>query len=224
MRAYSRSILRDEFGRYDAVGVADPANLQVAGAASTDRLNELLEPHGIRIVQIVTETPSFDAEYEQAIEDRKVADQEVERLEVERSKLMQQRERKLAAVDKVKEIERTQLEGDLVRLVKEAEKDQIRVEKSADAYRVEREAEGLAARDRMVFEAEGLTAKYTKEAEGLIARAEALEKRGAVVVREALIEKLRNVRFTLIPYSKDPSPKRLEHTDTRDPHKEGADQ
>lgn len=224
VRAYSRSILRDEFGRYDAVGVADPANLQVAGSSSTDRMNELLEPHGIRIVQIVTETPSFDPAYEQAIEDRKVADQEVERLEVERSKLLQQRERKLAAVDKVKEVERTQLQGDLVRLLKEAEKEQIRVEKSADAYRVEREAEGLAARDRMVFEAEGLTAKYTKEAEGLIARAEALEKRGSVVVREALIEKLRGVRFTLVPYSKDPTPKRLEHSDARDPHKEGADQ
>lgn len=224
VRAYSRSILRDEFGRYDAVGVADPANLQVAGSSSTDRMNELLEPHGIRIVQIVTETPSFDPAYEQAIEDRKVADQEVERLEVERSKLLQQRERKLAAVDKVKEVERTQLQGDLVRLLKESEKEQIRVEKSADAYRVEREAEGLAARDRMVFEAEGLTAKYTKEAEGLIARAEALEKRGSVVVREALIEKLRGVRFTLVPYSKDPTPKRLEHSDARDPHKEGADQ
>ncbi len=224
VRAYSRSVLRDEFGRFDAVGVADPTNLRVAGTASKERLDELLEPHGIRIVQIVTETPSFDPAYEQAIEDRKVADQEVERLEVEVSRLMQDRERRLAAVDKVKEIERTQLQGDLVRQVKEAEKDQIRVEKAADAYRVEREAEGLAARDRMVFEAEGLTEKYTKEAEGLIARAEALERRGSVVVREALIEKLRRVRFTLIPYSKDPTPKRLEHVDSRDPRLEGADQ
>jgi len=224
VRAYSRSILRDEFGRFDAVGVADPGNLRDAGSSSRTRLNELLEPHGIRIVQIVTETPSFDPAYEQAIEDRKVADQEVERLEVEVSRLMQDRERRLAAVDKVKEIERTQLEGDLVRLIKEAEKDRIRVEKSADAYRVEREAEGLAARDRMVFEAEGLTEKYTKEAEGLVARAEALERRGSVVVREALIEKLRRVRFTLIPYSKDPTPKRLEHIDARNPHQEGSDQ
>ncbi|MCA8978800.1 MAG: hypothetical protein H6831_11260 [Planctomycetes bacterium] len=224
VRAYSRSVLRDEFGRFDAVGVADPSNLQIAGDNSKERLDALLDPHGIRIVQIVTETPSFDPAYEKAIEDRKVADQEVERLEVERSKLLQERERRLAAVNKVKEVERTQLQGDLVRLVKEAEKDRIRVEKAADAYRVEREAEGLAARDRMVLEAEGLTAKYTKEAEGLIARAEALEKRGTVVVREALIEKLRRVRFTLIPYSKDPSPKRLEHVDARNPHLEGAEQ
>ena len=39
-----------------------------------------------------------------------------------------------------------------------------------------------------------------------------------------LIEKLRRVRFTLIPYSKDPSPKRLEHVDARNPHLEGAEQ
>lgn len=224
VRAYARSILRDEFGRFDAVGVADPANLQAAGVKSEERLNELLEPHGIHIVKIVTETPSFDPAYEKAIEDRKVADQEVERLEVEVNRLLQDRERRLAAVDKVKEIEKRELQGELVRQLKEAEKERIRVEKSADAYRVERVAEGLAARDRMVAEARGLTAKYTKEAEGLVARAEALEKRGTVVVREAIIDKLRRVRFTLIPYSKDPSPKRLEHVDSRDPHKEGATQ
>lgn len=224
VRAYSRSVLRDEFGRFGAVGVADPTNLQAAGRASKDRLNALLEPHGIHIVQIVTETPSFDPAYEKAIEDRKLADQEVEKLQAKERQLIQERGRKLATVDKEKEIERTQLEGDLVRLTKEAEQEQIRIQRAADAYRVERESEGLAARDRMVAEAEGLTAKYTKEAEGLIARVEALEKRGAVVVREALIEKLRRVNFTLIPYSKDPTPKRLEHSDARNPHHEGADQ
>ena len=30
-------------------------------------------------------------------------------------------------------------------------------------------------------------------------------------MREAIIEKLASIRFTLIPYSRDPEPKRLEH-------------
>ena len=42
-------------------------------------------------------------------------------------------------------------------------------------------------------------------------QAQALERRGEVVVREAIIEKLRSIKFTLIPYSRDPAPKRLEH-------------
>ena len=94
---------------------------------------------------------------------------------------------------------------------KEAEKESIFVQKGADRYKVTREAEGQAERDRDVAEAEGLVAKYTKEAEGIRARAAALEKKGAVIVREALIAKLANIRFTLVPYNRDPSPKRLEH-------------
>jgi hypothetical protein len=61
-----------------------------------------------------------------------------------------------------------------------------------------------------------MTATYTKEAEGILARATALEERGEVVVRAALIEKLKNITFTLVPYSRDPEPKRLEHTDLRE--------
>jgi hypothetical protein len=42
-------------------------------------------------------------------------------------------------------------------------------------------------------------------------RVEALEQRGRVVVREALIEKLLDVKFTMLPYSRDPEPRRIEH-------------
>jgi len=224
VRGYARSILRDEFGRYSAVEVADPAKLQLAGIASKKRLTTLLEPHGIRIVQIVTPTPGFDPAYDNAIEERKVADQKVQRLVVERERLIEERGRKLAAVEKEKEIEWQSLQGDLTQARLGAERDRIRVERAADAYRIEREADGRASLARQLAEAEGLTAKYTKEAEGLIARAQALESRGEVVVREAIIDKLRRVKFTLIPYSKDPSPKRLEHSGEIDARAQGADQ
>ncbi len=55
----------------------------------------------------------------------------------------------------------------------------------------------------------------TKEAEGVASKAEALEQRGEVVVREAIINKLLNIQFTLVPYSRDSEPKRLEHIDAR---------
>ena len=73
-----------------------------------------------------------------------------------------------------------------------------KVKKGADAYALVRVAEGEADRAEKVAGARGLTEKYTKEAEGLRARAEALEKRGEVVVREALVQKLATVTFTLI--------------------------
>lgn len=211
IRAYARSILRDEFGRFSAIEVADPSSYQAARIRSTERLNELLEPHGILVEQIITPKPRFDPEYEKAIEERKVADQDVDRLKAVEEQLMQEREEKLAKVGKEKEIEWQELQGDLVKDVKEAEREAIFVKKGADQYKVTREAEGRAELDRDTAVAEGLRAKYTKEAEGILARAVALERRGRVVVREALIEKLASIRFTLVPYNRDPSPRRIEH-------------
>ena len=213
IKAYARSILRDEFGRYSAEEVANPTTYGAATTTSKDRLNDLLRPHGIEVIQIVTPKPRFDDAYEQAIEDRKVADQDVERLIAMEDQLMREREQRLASVEKNKEIEMRSLQGDLERMRIEAERDEIRITKSADAYAIEQRARGEAEKAQMVAEARGLTAKYTKEAEGLVAQAEALEERGEVIVREAIISKLQNIRFTLLPYSRDPAPRRLEHVE-----------
>jgi len=126
--------------------------------------------------------------------------------------LIQERAQQLARVEKEKKIEWQELQGDLTRKRLEAEKEAIRIKRSADRYKVTREAEGQQMLDRSMAQALGLTVKYRKEAEGITARTEALEKRGRVVVREALIENLAKIRFTLIPYSRDAAPDRFEHT------------
>ena len=211
IKGYARSVLRDEFGRYTAVEAADPTTYSAASAKSKDKLNELLAPHGLRITRIITPKPKFDPEYELAIEQRKEADQEVERLIAKEKQLEQERRQRLAAVEKDKEIELQALEGDLVKALRSAEKDAIRVQKAADAYAIQRQREGEGLKAEMLAQARGLEAKYTKEAEGLEKQAQALEERGEVVVREALVQKLMSIRFTLIPYSRDPMPMRLEH-------------
>jgi membrane protease subunit HflC len=215
VRAHARSVLRDEFGRYTAEDIADPTTYERARIESTDRLNELLAPHGVRILQIIQPNPKFDPEYERAIEDRKLADKEVERLQAKKDQLLREREQHLSAVEKEKEIEWQTLRGDLTRNRLAAEEESIRLRRAADAYALERTARGQAERAEKLAEAGGLTEKYTKEAEGLMAKARALEERGEVVVREAVVQKLSEITFELVPYSKDPAPKRLEHVDRR---------
>ena len=216
IHAFARSILRDEFGRYSAVDVADPTSYQAARIASEERLRNMLAQHGVELIQVICPKPRFDPDYEQAIEDRKVADQEVEKLREEESRLLNERERVLAAAQKEKEIEWQSLQGTLTKALLNAEQAQIEVEKGADAYAVMKGFRAKAENAKLVQEALGMTAKYTKEAEGIKARAIALEMRGEVVVREALIAKLKDIEFTLVPYNRDPSPKRLEHEDSRD--------
>ncbi|MEM8709535.1 MAG: SPFH domain-containing protein [Planctomycetota bacterium] len=214
IKSYARSILRDEFGRYSAVDVADPTVYKQAPEAALVNMNEILKPHGIRVVRIITPNPQFDERYERAIEMRKEADQEVEELRARVQQIEQEREQRLAAVRKEKEVEMQELTGQLTKELLLAEQEAIRVEKAADAFATERTAEGQATEARLTAEATGLVAKYTKEAEGIESRAKALEERGEVVVREALVEKLMGVKFTLVPYSRDPAPQRLEHSGT----------
>ena len=216
VKAYARSVLRDEFGRFTAVEVANPTQYKQAPLLATDRLNNLLGPHGINIVRINTPTPQFDVAYENAIEERKEADQEVERLIAEALRLDELRGQRLAMVSKEKEVEQQVLTGTLRQSILKAQEDQIEVMKDADVYATARIAEGTADKAKRINDARGLLAKYTKEAEGIESRAEALAQRGSVIVREALVEKLQRIRFTLVPYSRDPSPKRLEHNDARD--------
>jgi len=217
IKAYARSVLRDEFGRYSAVDAADPTTYKAAPEQARQRMNEILEPHGVSVVRIITPNPQFDERYETAIEQRKEADQEVEELRARVQQLEQEREQRLAAVRKEKEVEMQELTGTLRKDLLAAEQEAIRLTKSADAFATERIAEGKAAEARLLAEAEGLVAKYSKEAEGIESRAKALEQRGEVVVREALVEKLLGVRFTLVPYSRDPAPERLEHSGSTGP-------
>ena len=211
IKAYARSILRDEFGRYSAVEAADPTQYTTASAKSRERMNTLLAPHGLRVTQVITPKPKFDKKYERAIEERKEADQEVERLRAKEEQLVEERGRRLASVLKDKEIEMQQLIGNLRQDLLRSEQSAIRVIREADSFSIETKLSGEGFLAERLAEARGLEAKYSKEAEGLASRAAALEQRGEVVVREALIAKLASIRFSFVPYSRDPSPKRLEH-------------
>ncbi len=215
IKAHARSILRDEFGRYSAVEVANPTVYKRAPEEARRRMNEILHQHGVDVVRIITPNPKFDPAYEHAIETRKEADQEVQELQARAQQLEQVREQRLAAVRKEKEVEMQSLTGELARERLTAEREAIRITKAADAYSAMRVAEGEAELARLSAEARGLTAKYQNEAEGITSRAQALEERGRVVVREALVDKLLGVKFTLVPYSKDPAPQRLEHSGPR---------
>lgn len=212
IKAFARSILRDEFGRFSSVEAADPSQYRVTTDASRDRLNALLVDHGLRVTRIITPKPKFDSKYEKAIEDRKEADQDVERLIAFLDQLEQERRQRLSAVEKEKEIEMQELTGELTRELLNAERQAINITQAAAAYAIARRKTGEGELAHLVAQARGLEAKYTKAAEGLVAQALALEERGEVVVREALIEKLSRIKFTFLPYSRDPAPKRLEHS------------
>jgi regulator of protease activity HflC (stomatin/prohibitin superfamily) len=210
VRAYARSILRDEFGKFSSAEIADPTNYDDAALASRDRLNEVLRKHGIDIDLVKTPKPKFDTKYEKAIEDRKVANQEVERIKARADQLRRERERLLAEIDSTKAVEFESLKGSLNADFLVAERERVRVERSADAYKTRMLGEGASEQVKLSEQARGMREKAIKEAEGLKAKAEALATQGEVLVRERLAQRLKDIEFTLVPYTKDASPTRVE--------------
>jgi len=210
VRAYARSILRDEFGKFSSSEIADPTNYNIAAAEARERLNTVLHEHGLNIIQIITPKPKFDERYEAAIEDRKVANQEVERLRARAEQLRRERERRVAEINSDKAVAFEFLKGSLNAEFIDVQKEQVRVERSADAYKTRMAGEGQASKAKLIEQARGMREKALKEAEGLRAKTDALAKQGEVLVRERLAERLKYIEFSLVPYTKDAQPRRIE--------------
>jgi hypothetical protein len=211
VRAYARSILRDEFGQFSSEEVADPSNYSLATQHATERLNALLNPHGIQVRQIITPKPKFEDRYEQTIEKRKVADQTVQKLRTRALQLERERERRLADIERDRATEYEMLLGQLEEKRISAEKDAVRASFDADAYKIGELAAGQADEERQIQQARGLAEMARKEAEGLRAKVEAVALRGDVLVREALAKKFATIVFEIVPYRRDPAPIRIEH-------------
>ena len=86
--AFARSILQEEFGRFDAADIMLPENRRSATERSQERLIEHLARHGITVLEVSMAKPRFEDRYEQTIERRKVAEQEIERLKREAEQLV----------------------------------------------------------------------------------------------------------------------------------------
>jgi hypothetical protein len=210
LATHAPAILREELGRYAAREIADVEIAQAAKLASLERLNAALLPHGLRVDQIVTPKPQFDREYEKAIEDRKVLEQEAERLEGE---LAQAETLRNAALDKVRaqmqlELEALRQEYALRRV--QAESKEVDTRADAERYTLTRAEAANAERSKLLSQAEVLRLEGTAEADALATRVASLETLGELAIREKVIELLSGVQVELTPYSEDPRPSRVE--------------
>lgn len=212
---HAREILRDEFGRYTFLEVADPSKYGAATTDAKNHLNERLLPYGVEVTQIVTPKPKFEARVEKAIEERQNAEQEVEVQEEKRRKLDQEKGLKTQSIAQAKNAEYQSLVAELESQKKAAENELLRVKREADKYRIDREAQGNAYRAEKVLRAKANEVAYRKEAEGLVAKITAVGAAGPDVLNKVIAEKvfpqLKNVSGT--PLIKPSTPIDIRHID-----------
>jgi membrane protease subunit HflC len=210
MSPYARSILRDEFGRESTISVSNPTTFGQATERARARINQLLTNHGIEVTSIVTPRPKFSDEYENLIEARNQADNELSVIGSNLARAATDRTRRLAEVDrdqnKIMQEKRASLEAQLATAVAT----QTQTRREVDTFKIEKVASGqasLSASRSTAQELKGqLDAQYTsRKAEIDAFRVQPVER-----VMERLGQRLEGVTIDIQPWANDSVPSRLQ--------------
>ncbi len=188
MRTHAREILRDEFGRYSFLEIADPTTYSRATLAARTELNERLSGLGIEVSQIITPKPRFEERVERAIEDRQQAEQEVEVQQEKRRKLEQEKGRKIQEVAQAKSQEYQGLVATAQGEKQQALNAQIAAKREAEKYYIDRVARAEAYRSEKITRAKANEEAYRRQAEALVAKIRAVGAQGPDVLNRVIAE------------------------------------
>jgi regulator of protease activity HflC (stomatin/prohibitin superfamily) len=180
IRTVARSKPRDIFGelKTEEFYVANKRELQAERAKQV--LQEILGPMGVVVINVLTKNYRFNKEYQKAIEDRKVADQQAEKNKSGQRAAVEEYKRKLE-----------QSRGEVNQMIAKADGEYLQAEIEADVYF---EKQKLLAQ---AIEAEGIA-----EARGIKEMNAALTGIGGeALVKLKIAEALQGKRILLLPVS-----------------------
>lgn len=210
MLPYARSILRDEFGRESTISVSNPTNFGAATERARRRINELLAKHGIEVTSIVTPRPRFSTEYENLIEARNQAENQLAVIDSNLLRAKTERDRKLAEVErdqnKLIQEKRAELEAALA----EAVTNQTQTRRDVDTYKVEKVGAGEGARAAAKGKAEQLKGQLAAQYATKKAEIDAFRNQPVERVMERLGERLKGVTISIQPFRNDGSPTKIQ--------------
>lgn len=180
VRTVARSKPRDIFGelKTEAFYVAESRETQSAKAR--EALQNILGPMGIIIEKVLTNDYRFNPEYTKAIEDKKVADQQVEKNKSAQHAATEEYKRKLE-----------EAKGEVNKMVADADGEYTKAKIEADVYL---EQQQLLAK---AIQAEGIA-----EANGIREMNDALAGSGGeAIVKLRIAEALQGKKIILLPVS-----------------------
>jgi membrane protease subunit HflC len=210
MVPYARAILRDEFGRESTLGVSNPTTFHTAEERAKQRLNKLLGEHGVEVTSIVTPRPRFSKEYEDLIEARNQAENQLAVIDSNLQRAKTERDRKLAEVDrdgnKVIQTKRAELEAGLA----EAVTQNTQTHREVDSYKIDKVAAGEAARSAAKSKSAQLKGELDAQYSAKQAEIDAFRNQPVERVMERLGERLKGVTIEIQPFQQDGAPRRIQ--------------
>lgn len=180
VRTVTRSTPRDIFGelRTEQLYVAEERAKKAAQAKEV--LNQILNPYGIIVENVLTKDYRFNPAYEKAIEDRKVADQLAEKAKSETRAAQEEWIQKLQEAI-----------GEVNQVVARADGEYLQAKIEADAYYDQQQMIAKAIRSEAEAEAKGLE-EMTKALAG---------KGGETLLKLKVAENLKDKPILVLPVS-----------------------
>jgi regulator of protease activity HflC (stomatin/prohibitin superfamily) len=173
-RTYVRDVLNELHSEENYV----PAKRFEKASQARDRLQKELGPEGVIVEQVLLGEHRFNSEYEKVIAQRKIAEQNTERLKSEAMAAEEEYKRHL-------EVARGQVQAQVANATGEAE--QIRIEADRKFYEKQRESEAILA-------------EATAKAKGIEKDAQALAGAGGrTIVKLKIAEALQGKQIVLLP-------------------------
>jgi regulator of protease activity HflC (stomatin/prohibitin superfamily) len=180
VRTIARSTPRDIFGELttEEFYVAEKRELQSLRAKEV--LQEMLGPLGVIVEKVLTKDYRFNAEYQKAIEDKKVADQQVQKNRSAQHAATEEYKRKLE-----------EAKGEVNKLIADADGTYRKAKIEADVYY-----------EKQKLLAEAIKAEGVAEAKGIREMNNALAGSGGeAIVKLRIAEALEGKRIMLLPVS-----------------------
>ncbi|HET9991259.1 MAG TPA: SPFH domain-containing protein [Kofleriaceae bacterium] len=210
MLPYVRTILRDEFGRESTLGVSNPTTFGQAEDRAKRRVNKLLGEHGVEVTSIVTPRPRFSKDYEDLIEARNGAENQLAVIDSDLQRAKTERDRKLAEVErdqnKIIQTKRAELEAALATATTQS----TQTHREVDSYKIDKVAIGEAAKSAAKSQAVELKGQLTAQYTSKQAEIDAFRNQPVERVMERLGERLKGVTIDIEPIRQDGSPQRVQ--------------
>ena len=200
---YARTICRYEFGDLSISEFPDSAKREEKIRASTNELNNLLNPHGIFVTSLNFIDYRYYREYAEKIHERRLADKEVEE-QVQRASAARKNQNRVVTEETKKlDVAISRFGGTLHQMERDANAQSDKIRDSGKAYLIKARLDADAEYDRLEKHAASILAVKKAEAEGIFALKKALEGAGGRnLVKMEYARRLRNAKVIGTPVLK----------------------
>ena len=212
LRDYSRSVCRAVIGELRTEEFYDAEKLMAKQEKALAELRGELSPYGLEIQGVIVENFRFHQEYQQKIDEKNLADQEVERQISEANDALEEQRVLRTRAEKQKLVEIATFDGKMEQLKVKAKAAADRTVLDAEAYAINTRRGADAQFVEMEKNAQAVLTQKTAEAEANARMANALEGEGGRnIVKIEYAGRLKSMNVTGQPFSVSGRTERFTH-------------